>query len=233
MTLLVLRALPNLDVGISALFFEHMECWKGPNAPGFNKYSPRCGKFLLAQNATLEFLRMVIWWSISLLALATLISACWWIWAKKPNSIEKLKASLVGLVSYLIGPAIIVNIILKEHWGRPRPSTTFDFGSKLPYVPPGDISMHCDTNCSFVSGEATASFWALWIVLFLPPKFRLAGFIIIGSVAVLTSLGRVMFGAHYFSDVVMSAMIAFTSIAIAHWFVHSRYFMQRLEKLFQ
>ncbi len=230
--LFILRALPEFDVAVSAIFFEKMTCWLGPNGPGFNKYSPRCGKFLLSQNYALEFIRMAIWWFISFIAIGAFFWCFWLVWNKDLTQLHGIKAPLTGVVSYLIGPALITNVILKEYWGRPRPYTTFDFGSKLPYVSPGDISMHCDTNCSFVSGEATAAFWLFWIVLFLPHKYRAIGIIVIACLAIYVSLSWVMFGAHYFSDVVMSGMIALTSIAIACWFVRTRFVSRYLAKLF-
>lgn len=230
--LLILRAIPQIDIAVSAAFFDQMKCGLGPNAPGLNKFSPRCGKFLFAQNELLDWIRMGIWWFISLLVACVFLRLLWLIWKRPGGLLDRIVAPLVSLISYLVGPAFIANIILKEHWGRPRPATTFDFGSKLPYVKPGDISMHCDTNCSFVSGEATAAFWLFSLVLFLPQKYRMLGSASIACIAIYVSLSRIMFGAHYFSDIVMSGMVALTSIIFACWFVQTRLVSVRLTKLF-
>lgn len=63
------------------------------------------------------------------------------------------------LVSCAIGPGLIVNVLLKSNWGRARPIQTDIFGGVWPYSDVWVIVDHCETNCSFVSGEGAVSIW--------------------------------------------------------------------------
>ena len=40
------------------------------------------------------------------------------------------------LLCVAIGPGLIVNVALKDHWGRPRPRQIIEFGGKFAYVQP-------------------------------------------------------------------------------------------------
>jgi lipid A 4'-phosphatase len=41
-----------------------------------------------------------------------------------------------SLLCVAIGPGLIINVALKDHWGRPRPRQIIEFGGKLEYVQP-------------------------------------------------------------------------------------------------
>ena len=58
------------------------------------------------------------------------------------------------IATMIIGPGLIVNLGLKDHWHRPRPIQTQDFNGPDPFVPWYDDKGGCKKNCSFVSGEA-------------------------------------------------------------------------------
>lgn len=55
------------------------------------------------------------------------------------------------------GPGLLVNALLKAHWGRARPDTVTAFGGPEPFTPPFAIGDSCTANCSFVSGEGAAA----------------------------------------------------------------------------
>ncbi|CAA7616563.1 putative undecaprenyl pyrophosphate phosphatase [Magnetospirillum sp. LM-5] len=111
------------------------------------------------------------------------------------------------LLSLALGPGLVVNLILKDNWGRPRPSTLMEFGGKATYVRPLMISDQCDDNCSFTSGHGALGFWPLAFALLAPPAWRplaVAASLIFGAVV---GLVRIAQGGHFVSDVAFSAAI--------------------------
>ncbi|MFI4988102.1 MAG: hypothetical protein ACHQF3_11740, partial [Alphaproteobacteria bacterium] len=69
------------------------------------------------------------------------------------------RAAVVYLLAvFLLGPALLVNGVLKEDWGRARPAQIREFGGDKLYTPPLSIADQCRHNCSFVSGEASLGF---------------------------------------------------------------------------
>ena len=76
------------------------------------------------------------------------------------------------IATMVIGPGLIVNLGLKDHWHRPRPIQTQDFNGPNPFMPWYDDDGGCKKNCSFVSGEASTGFWMVAPASVLPPPWR-------------------------------------------------------------
>jgi lipid A 4'-phosphatase len=191
-------AFPAIDLAISSAF-----------------YVPGRGFFLAADHALVDFRNSID----VLLALAVvLILANLAVKLANPESASLIAPSLVlFLVSSLIlGPGLLVNIILKDHWGRPRPSTIAAFGGSNPYVPVWEISRFCSRNCSFVAGEPSAAVWLIGVALVLPRRWRLPGMIVAGVYAVLIAVNRIAFGGHFLSDVLLSFGLTFLVMALLH-----------------
>jgi lipid A 4'-phosphatase len=108
------------------------------------------------------------------------------------------------LSSLVVGPGLVVNVLFKENWGRPRPDAIVPFGGQAPFVEIWDMTDYCRGNCSFVSGEASVAIWLVAAAILLPPSWRTRGRILIGVFAVLLSLNRIAFGRHFLSDVLMA-----------------------------
>lgn len=140
---------------------------------------------------------------------------------------EWLKDTLLGvsrrIAAYLVlslalGPGLIVNVILKDSWGRPRPSTIREFGGSNYFVPPLVITDQCDTNCSFSSGHGALGFWPVAFALLAPPRWRpwaVAAALVFGA---MVGLVRIAQGGHFLSDVAFSAVITVGVI----WWLHRR-----------
>lgn len=131
-----------------------------------------------------------------------------------------LRAPLFLLTTLILGPGVLVNLILKNNWGRPRPHTVDQFGGDLPYQPvwlPTDL---CDTNCSFVSGEASAGIWLLAAVFIAPAAWRLALLCFVLPLALILSLNRIAFGGHFLSDTLISWGLTLLVILIAYRFFY-------------
>ncbi|MGM0439546.1 MAG: phosphatase PAP2 family protein [Chlamydiota bacterium] len=122
-------------------------------------------------------------------------------------------AAWLLILSFVIGGGLIINFTLKDHWGRPRPREVKEFGGSqqyLPYYQP-NFSSPSDKNKSFPSGHASAGFYFLAFCV-LGRHYRSRQLLIFGIASTIvmgTLLGgvRIVQGGHFFSDVLMSAII--------------------------
>lgn len=128
------------------------------------------------------------------------------------------KVAWYVLSSLALGPGLIVNVVLKDNWGRPRPSTLRDFGGDNYYVPPLVLSDQCDNNCSFSSGHGALGFWPVALALLAPPPWRKWAVAAAMTFGAAVGFVRIAQGGHFFSDVVFSAVIV---IATSLW-LHRR-----------
>lgn len=116
-------------------------------------------------------------------------------------------AALWLIVTMALGPGLVVNLILKDHSHRPRPGHLIAFGGKAEFRPVGRFDGACDSNCSFVSGEASAAAWTLAPALLTPPPVRAAWVAASMVFAAATGGLRMAFGGHFLSDVVFAILL--------------------------
>jgi membrane-associated phospholipid phosphatase len=129
-------------------------------------------------------------------------------WAPSGRAVTFLIATMI------IGPGLIVNLGLKDHWHRPRPVQTQDFNGPSPFTPWYDDNGACRKNCSFVSGEAATGFWMVAPASVLPPPWRAPAIIAAFLFGFGASLLRLAFGGHYLSDVLLGGLIMLIVIEI-------------------
>src|SRR5262245_8300465 len=79
------------------------------------------------------------------------------------------RAIIFLALTLTIGPGLLVNVVLKPHWGRPRPVAIVQFGGHEPYVPWWKTNGTCTSNCSFVSGESSVAAWLFAPAVLIPP----------------------------------------------------------------
>ncbi len=118
------------------------------------------------------------------------------------------------LLSLLTGPGLIVETILKPHWGRARPKDVLQFGGDAAYTPAWKIAEECEKNCSFVSGHAAIAFWITAYALLLPPRWRAPAVFAGTAFGMGVGLVRVAQGAHFFTDIVAAGIIVLLVNAI-------------------
>lgn len=111
------------------------------------------------------------------------------------------------LFCFAIAPGLITNVVLKNHWGQPRPIEIQNFGGNLDYQKDWVISNQCPTNCSFVCGDCSAAFIFFAFVPLIQNrnkkiKIALAAGII--GLSVLIGLIRLGQGGHFLSDVLLA-----------------------------
>lgn len=112
---------------------------------------------------------------------------------------------LIG--TFIAGPALTSNLLLKQNWGRPRPNHVQQFNGAADFQPWWRPGGDCPRNCSFVSGEASQAYWMVAPATLAPPQIRPAA---MGAAIVFgTGVGtlRIAFGKHFVSDVIFAAVI--------------------------
>lgn len=128
------------------------------------------------------------------------------------NAIPPLvpKVCLFLLISFAIAPLLVVNGVLKNHWGRARPVQVQQFGGDKIFTPAWVLSSQCEKNCSFTSGE-TANVFCYLALLFIVRRKKLVLGVIL-AVGALTSFERIAQGDHFFSDTILSGLIDYLII---------------------
>ena len=123
-------------------------------------------------------------------------------------------------VSVLMNLIIIVNVLLKNLWGRARPNEIEQLGGKEIFTPWYEISNACYSNCSFVSGDASVGFSI--IILYLITKNILFFW---SSLIMGLSIGliRILEGGHFFSDVILSGLVIYL-FSYAQFYFFKKYF---------
>jgi len=130
------------------------------------------------------------------------------------------RAALFLILTLALGPGILANTILKDHWGRPRPSQVTAFGGTETFRAWWDPRGDCPKNCSFIAGEPSGAFWTLAPAALAPPQWRAlayAGALTFGAVV---GVIRMAGGGHFFSDVVFAGVFMFLLIFTLHGLIY-------------
>ncbi|MGV6816880.1 MAG: phosphatase PAP2 family protein [Thiotrichales bacterium] len=199
-TLLVYSAVSewlSLDLKIAELFFnpdQSADRWFGAESP----------------LVSLLYHSVPIVVGAGLLGSLIVLTFC----ARKGCRCEFRSTAVLLSLTLLLGAGLIVNSLLKEHWGRPRPVQTLEFGGVQPYQPPVLIS--AGSGRSFPSGHVAASFSLLALLPFFSGssrKRRLLALLIV-SYGSAVAFARVAAGGHYFTDVLWGAAIAWAVVTL-------------------
>ncbi|HWE21802.1 MAG TPA: phosphatase PAP2 family protein [Hyphomicrobiaceae bacterium] len=113
------------------------------------------------------------------------------------------------------GPGLIANLVLKDNWGRARPSQITEFGGAKAFSPPLVPVNQCPRNCSFVSGEASSTYVTFYAAAALVPQWSIALAALGTAGGLATGLVRMAQGGHFLSDVVFAGVfMALTVLAL-------------------
>jgi membrane-associated PAP2 superfamily phosphatase len=117
---------------------------------------------------------------------------------------------LIGTM--ILAPGLLVNVLLKDHWGRPRPIDVTQFGGNDPFVAWWDPRGNCPSNCAFVSGDVSGAFWTIAPAALAPPQWRALAYGAALALGAGMAAIRVMAGAHFPSDVIFAGVFTFLVI---------------------
>ena len=108
--------------------------------------------------------------------------------------------------SLMFNVLIVINLLLKGFWGRARPNDITELGGNENFTAWFQISNACESNCSFVSGDASIGFSLIGLYFITNNKkffwLALASGLGLGAV-------RILEGGHFLSDVIISGFLIF------------------------
>jgi len=111
------------------------------------------------------------------------------------------------LVALLVGLTLVVNLTLKETWGRARPHQVSEFGGSRQYTPPLQPASQCQRNCSFTSGHAATGFALIGAGALAGARRRRHWWLLGTAAGAIIGAGRMLQGDHFLGDVLFSWLI--------------------------
>jgi lipid A 4'-phosphatase len=115
---------------------------------------------------------------------------------------------------------IVVNVILKNSWGRARPNDILQLGGSETFTPWFQISDSCINNCSFVSGDASVGFSIISLFFITKKSVYLWLSIFFGF---LLGTVRVLEGGHFLSDVLIAGFLIFILTSLEFYFFNKTF----------
>jgi membrane-associated phospholipid phosphatase len=119
-----------------------------------------------------------------------------------------------------LAPGLMANVLLKDHWGRPRPIDVTQFGGTDGFVAWWDPRGACPNNCAFVSGDVAGAFWTVAPAALAPPQWRALAYGAALALGAGMAAMRVMAGAHFASDVIFAGVFTFLIIWVVHGLIY-------------
>jgi membrane-associated PAP2 superfamily phosphatase len=188
---------PGLDLALSGMFYDGNGGWRVLDLPTGS-------------------LRTLASWLITAVAAPAFIALIVKLLLPRRPLLLPGRAVVLMIVTLALGPGLLVNVILKDNSGRPRPQYVTEFGGQEPMLPWWDMRGACDKNCSFVAGEPSGAFWTMAGAAVAPPHWRAAAYGVAMIFGAAVGLLRMSAGGHFFSDVVFGGIVVFLLI----WLVH-------------
>lgn len=138
-----------------------------------------------------------------LLVVASLFSARLYIYRK---------CALFFLLLMLLGPGLLVNTVLKDHWGRPRPRQMQVFGGDSSFHQVWERGEGRRMGTSFPSGHASAAFYLMGpYFIWRRSCRRKARLALAGGIGygLFMGVARMIQGGHFPSDVLWAGGIVY------------------------
>ncbi len=136
-----------------------------------------------------------------------LVGALVWTWTRPSCAGRPRRVAVYLALSYLLGPGLVTNVLLKDHWGRARPLHVRAFGGPLLFTTPLHPASQCSSNCSFVSGHVSVPFCLMSFCFLIRDRRRRRWAMIgLGALGAMIGLERIAAGKHFLSDVLFSAL---------------------------
>ena len=160
---------------------------------------------------------MWIAWGLALPAIATLL-----VKLARPDRplLMSGRAMVFLLVTLFLSAGVLTNLTFKSYWGRPRPVVVTQFNGDQTFVPWWDPRGSCERNCSFFSGEGATAFWTYAPAALTPPAWRALAYVAATVFGITTSLLRMAFGRHFFTDVAAAGLVTFLVIWLVHGIIY-------------
>ncbi len=204
---LLFYVFPELDIRFSMLFYDPVSRFYLADAP-FCHYIYESVEIVSTAWVVLAFLLLTVLWI-----------------RKKPWFGLSAKHLIYLLAALAIGPGLIVNVVLKDNWGRARPYDVIQFGGASVFTPAFAISNQCHHNCSFVSGHAAMGFYFIAFGFCrhkVCRKRRNLLILLAGIYGAVVGLVRILQGGHFLSDIVFAFFVIYAASAVLYWIIFER-----------
>jgi len=124
----------------------------------------------------------------------------------------------------VLGLGVIGNLLFKEQFGRARPEDVVQFGGTAAFSPPWIPVSECDSNCSFISGDAGLGFATIALALMVPRRWRLPAMAAAIGLGIAIGIMRMLTGSHFPSDVLFAGLLmAFVAMVLRYRLVDCDY----------
>ncbi len=194
---------PELDLKLATLF-----------------YDPAIKSFPIKLDAVAEFARDAAMWIAWAFALPAIVAFVVKLARPDRPMLIPGRAAIFLLVTIILSAGILTNLTFKSYWGRPRPVMVTEFNGPWQFVPWWDPRGACGKNCSFFSGEGATAFWTFAPAALTPPAWRPLAYAAATLFGITTSVLRMAFGGHFFTDVAAAGLVSFLVIWLAYAFIY-------------
>jgi len=194
---------PELDLKLAALF-----------------YDAASKSFPLKLNTLAALARDAAMWIAWALAAPAIIALLLKLMRPDRPLLMSGRAIIFLLVTLVLSAGVLTNLTFKSYWGRPRPVVVTQFNGPDQFVPWWDPRGSCGRNCSFFSGEGATAFWTYAPAALPPPAWRPLAYVAATLFGVTTSLLRMAFGGHFFTDVAAAGLVTFMVVWFAYAFIY-------------
>jgi lipid A 4'-phosphatase len=109
---------PRLDLAISALFYD----------PASNLFAANTQRWVMDTRAAARWISALLFAPACAAVLGKLIMP-------RRRMLIGARAALFLLLTMALGPGILANVILKDHWGRARPIDVTEFHGAYHFTP--------------------------------------------------------------------------------------------------
>jgi len=136
-------------------------------------------------------------------------------------------AAFLLVATMVVGAGLITHLILKDHWGRPRPKQVIEFGgiqAFRPYYKPNFFHQP-EPSKSFPCGHCTMGFYFLALALVgirqkSKPLLYL-GILLTAILGSALSVTRLAQGGHFLSDVLAAFIIMWLTALCFDWLLYT------------
>jgi membrane-associated PAP2 superfamily phosphatase len=194
---------PELDLKLAALF-----------------YDPATKAFPLKLDAVASFVRDAAMWIVWAFALPAIVAFVFKLARPDRPMLIPGRAATFLLVTIVLSAIVLTNLTFKSHWGRPRPVVVTEFNGPWEFMPYWDPRGACERNCSFFSGEGATAFWTFAPAALTPPAWRPLAYAAATLLGITTSVLRMAFGGHFFTDVAAAGLVTFLVIWVAYAWIY-------------
>jgi lipid A 4'-phosphatase len=161
-----------------------------------------------------QAIRYLVWVPVEVVGLGALASLAG---VRLPAALGP-RAFVFLALTYALGPGLLANTVLKDHWGRARPWEVTAFGGTLPFTPallPSEAA-----GASFVSGEVAMAAASLALCFLVRGPARAILFALGAALTALIAFIRMAQGGHFLSDAVFAVLLVW----LVAWLCHSAAF---------